>query len=193
MQGKVTMPKQTLAGAFGVGAFVMLLGHSTAYAQKGSPTPIPPAQNVTVVNTPSEPVPVRDADNPARQPIQRSFSLTSSFQPEPYTVPDGKRLVIEHVSGEVTSGATCKALYGSVLTSVTTDGTEVASTHRFPLSATPLPNRTVFSQQVRLYADPNTNVRGGAFGHDGTNNCTVDRFSLLISGYLVDVPQAEQQ
>jgi hypothetical protein len=59
---------------------------------------------VTVINTPAQPVPVRDVDNPARQPFQTSTSsLTNAFNAQGFgltltTVPAGKRLVIEFVS-----------------------------------------------------------------------------------------------
>lgn len=185
------MPKlnHSLATATAILALVTLAAPALAQGQKGGDSP----QNVEVVNTPERPVPVRDMDNPARQPIQRFFVRTSSAAPEPYRVPDGKRLVIEHISGQVTSGATCTAIYGRVSTTVVSDGTLVLASHRFPLSATPLPSLAVFSHQVRLYADPNSNVTGNVIGRNGAETCTLDGFSIVISGYLVDVPQPAQQ
>src|SRR5207244_13410198 len=60
--------------------------------------------NVNVVNTPASPVPVRDVDNPARQPFQAEvvggFADGASTTDEVTitTVPAGKLLIIEHVS-----------------------------------------------------------------------------------------------
>src|SRR5438552_13850372 len=60
--------------------------------------------NVNVVNTPASPVPVRDVDNPARQPFH--VEAVAGFADGASTtggilipaVPAGKRLVIEHLS-----------------------------------------------------------------------------------------------
>src|SRR5438445_1232922 len=60
--------------------------------------------NVNVVNTPASPVPVRDVDNPARQPFQAQVvggfadGASTTGDITIATVPAGKRLVIEHVS-----------------------------------------------------------------------------------------------
>src|SRR5216117_2665883 len=64
----------------------------------------PSPSNVNVVNTPASPVPVRDVDNPARQPFQAEavggFADGASTTGDILitTVPAGKLLVIEHVS-----------------------------------------------------------------------------------------------
>src|SRR5207244_995932 len=60
--------------------------------------------NVNVVNTTASPVPIRDVDNPARQPFHAEAvgefadgaSITGGILIP--TVPAGKRLVIEHLS-----------------------------------------------------------------------------------------------
>ncbi len=70
--------------------------------------PMPTTQNVKVVNTQLEPVPVMGAP---RQPVQRTTLVlpenTEEAQATMYTVPAGKRLVIEHVGaqGQITGGA----------------------------------------------------------------------------------------
>src|SRR5437899_6396572 len=64
----------------------------------------PSPTNVNVVNTTASPVPVRDVDNPARQPFQAE--AVGGFADGASTtgditigaVPAGKRLVIEYVS-----------------------------------------------------------------------------------------------
>ena len=82
-----------------LGAYLALIGvlaiatSGPAYTQSGQPN----GPNVSVINTPAEPVPMRDVDNPARQPFHlQMFGDNNSF-----TVPAGKRLVIEFVSGRI--------------------------------------------------------------------------------------------
>src|SRR5687767_719987 len=58
-------------------------------------------KDVRVINTESMPANVRDVDNPARQPVHFS---------ESYTVPDGKRLVIEYVSMGIGSQTQCDVI-----------------------------------------------------------------------------------
>src|SRR6266568_4786805 len=64
----------------------------------------PSPSNVMVVNTPASPVPVRDVDNPARQPFQAEVvggfadGASTTGDIPITTVPAGKVLVIEHVS-----------------------------------------------------------------------------------------------
>src|SRR5262249_50025176 len=61
----------------------------------------PPTRDVTIANTP---LPTRDVDNPARQPIQviTSASIVSiGTNAVLFTVPPGKRLVVEHFSSEL--------------------------------------------------------------------------------------------
>jgi hypothetical protein len=86
---------------------------------------VPPSNpfDVNVVNTPtvsvatmppllidsSNPVLVRDVDNPARQPFTfQQLRVTNGGEPENFTfqVPTGKRLVVEQVSVEVSGDIT---------------------------------------------------------------------------------------
>src|SRR5262245_32645813 len=81
-----------------------------AQAQKDNP----PGHDVRVINKPSEPVPVtqqgaikidtstplpvRDVDRSAQEPVHILLQIEPNKASE-YAVPAGKRLVIEHVSG----------------------------------------------------------------------------------------------
>ena len=143
--------------------------------------------NVTVTNTPS----VRDADNPAHQPVQANMACFADnvlgCSETIYTVPSGKRLVIEFVSME--AGLTADQV-AQMTMKTTVDGAEV--THRFPLTE---PARVfqgeavvaTLAQQVRLYADAGTSVEMKARRNNiGAAFNAIFRFS--ISGYLVDVP-----
>ena len=151
-------------------------------------TPLPVTGTVTVGNLGDSPLPVRDVDNPARQPVQArancSVTIETGCLPTIYTVPAGKRLVIEYASMD----ANVPAGELAQLAIATRTGGETVE-HAFPLT----PPSVAFSagraanvgQQVRLYADPGTSVvvtgsRSG-FGSPAS-------FIFTISGHLVDVP-----
>src|SRR5437870_8952863 len=65
----------------------------------------PSPTNVNVVNTTASPMPVRDVDNPARQPFQAEVvggfadGASTTGDVTITTVPAGKRLIIEDASG----------------------------------------------------------------------------------------------
>jgi len=152
----------------------------------------PVSGSVQVGNDIAHPVPVRDVDNPARQPFQAGgFAPFSANETNVIvniaTVPTGKRLVIEHVSvscslptGQKMVEADLEVVLSNQTTypnnlRVSAQGSDASGTH----------DLSIASEQVRLYADPGTPVR-----------CFVDRDSFSgsgdvqcsISGYLVDVP-----
>ncbi len=156
--------------------------------------PVGPPKPVNVVNTPTvqvsnpagAPVPVRDVDNPARQTVHTNvFCLANSMigcDETIYTVPAGKRLVIEYASmvaeipvGQVASW-TISTFVGGRL-----------ERHRFPQTPPSVAfnnvNATESGQQVRIYADPGTNVKAGGIPNSGSGP-----FTFTISGHLVDVP-----
>ncbi|SRR6266545_1290746 len=166
-------------------SFFMALFMFASVASYGQ-NPKPPS-DVNVVNTPS----VRDVDNPAHQPVQANMACVAQnvlgCSETIYTVPPGKRLVIEFVSMEADLTADQVA---QMTMRTTVDGAEV--THRFPLTepARVFQGEAVvapISQQVRLYADAGTNVEMKARRNNvGAALNAFFRFS--ISGYLVDVP-----
>jgi hypothetical protein len=201
--------KQSLVLLSGVIAFLVL--SAPAYAQ-GPPANVPPPQNVKVVNTESEPVPVtgtvsvsnlggtplpvRDVDNPARQPFQASIIEPPLGTPNPvfFTVPAGKRLVIEYVSAEALAlDPDCVTPPRFALTT-TAGGTPLAHFFYPENSGTiSFSGNTAkvygLSRQTRIYADPLTqvklNVRTDALPLCSYNSAGRD---LHISGYLVNVP-----
>ncbi len=81
--------------------FVMAIVLTAPYrAESAKPS------DVIIVNDPSDPVPIRDVDNPAHQPVQASRAapsgtITGADNFVLFTVPEGKRLVVEHFSSEV--------------------------------------------------------------------------------------------
>jgi hypothetical protein len=131
--------------------------------------------------------PVLNIDNPARQPID--IELNFHFNPNDidasasFTVPAGKRLVIEHVSVRTTFGQAHKA-YGNIVTQ--RNGSRF---HFFKIDLIgPIGSagqQMIASDLIKVYADPNTDLRvdivrdtGGDIG-DG---------SVHLSGHFVDLP-----
>ena len=165
-----------LALFFALFAFAPAAG----YGQKTSPTPT----SVNVVNTPG----VRDADNPARQPFQAELFLTGISGSAGFLqvgqVPAGKRLVIENISVSGVTPTGQRVFVGLI----TTLGDFIA---RHPLLVHAQgTNETgeaefVISQQVRLYADPGSNLTFYVKRSSTTGQAVF--FYATISGYLVDV------
>ena len=162
------------------------------------PFPFPVTGDVTVINNPTEPVPTRDVDNPARRPVQEgvaapSGTLTGGSNFVLFTVPAGKRLVVEHFSSEV-----------GILST--------ASLNRYVLGIAPEPNQPgnsifahfiaptyhspcgtcgsgyelfVASQPIRMYVDA-----GQALVLNITFSGAVGDYAFgffAISGYLINV------
>jgi hypothetical protein len=101
------------------------------------------------------------------------------------TVPAGKRLTLEHVSGIAFQLPPNEAI---VWFEVETLAANLRGSHLLlPTPTAILIGLATFvtSQQVRLYADGGTEVCFRAFGTDQTGVTTVD---ATVSGYLVDLP-----
>jgi hypothetical protein len=188
-------------------SFVMLLAAFVFSGPlAGSSFGAPPPGEVKVINTSTQPVPtvitntpttkiktdadnpifVQDVDNPARQPFQQkmNFNLADGFSEVCMpiaTVPAGKRLVIEYVSAKVNipGGQKLRAL--NVFTNLNGD----FAYHFLVPTPTGAFNEYVAGQQVRLYADPNTQVNICASRDTGDGIAPVQ---ATISGYLVDLP-----
>jgi hypothetical protein len=176
----------------------------------GAPLPVSGNVGANIIGTPnlrvsnpvdtnSNPVPLltRDADNPAREPVQGSCEVpptpTSAgtcivnFYPASggsfTNVPSGKRLVIEMVSGRV------ELSKGSI-----PEGYEISVT----LGSAQVPHDFVprfvgtigatdiytVSEQTHLYADPGTTVQY----FSETNATTVNLAVTEISGYVISEP-----
>ena len=156
--------------------------------------------DVKIVNTDREPVPtvakgitlIENVDEPARQPFQREKLFTVPEGANNYSflffnVPVGKRAVIE----QVTARAICPigqflsdlAIYTNV------GGLYGYYVDHFLVPSIPISSEQAsyifYSQQMRLYADPNTPV----MLHMNRNQASgITYIKLSISGYFVDVP-----
>ena len=115
--------------------------------------------NVTVGNTASSPVLVRDVDNPARHPFQKLLcsglaNFACQGAPPSFTVDSGKQLVIEFVAWSCTTQSS-SSISSVVLISAPSSGDFNGA---FWLSVPPLgPSATSFASQLtRIYAGPTT-------------------------------------
>ncbi len=148
---------------------------------------IPGPLNVLVTNTVSAPVPVRDVDKrePFATQVHLSVAAGDLSGGASVPVPAGKLLVIECVtaSANVYPGQDVRYF-------VVTQFGETATTHyvpgrgqamEFPGGLTEITN----AQQVRFFADPQTNVGIAVRRNSAQNAASAD---VTISGYLVSVP-----
>ena len=153
-----------------------------------------PQQSI-VVNTAANPVPVNDVNN-AKQPFQTTVTVvipgTSESASATFTVPAGKRLVIEFVSGNNTLDPGEKLRGAFILTWVGGGFSRHYLTARRGDPYPTLQEEYIISQPLKAYADsglgngPVEVSLGREFAIGGAHNQTV--LILSISGYLVDVP-----
>lgn len=156
----------------------------------GTPT-VNLANNSVQVNNPAtNPVLVRDVDISARQPVQVEGFVSvgigqSSNGKVIYTVPVGKRLVVEFVSAEGDVRNTQSPRF-NILTAYDDEFVThtLTSTPQGPTS--PSGTHHNAGQLVRFYAQPLSNVIfqfGRSFMVDGDA-----RAAVTLSGYLEDAP-----
>jgi len=174
----------------------------------------PPGPDVRVINTQTNPVPVtltgnlavdtstnapllvRDVDNPARQPVIRLADDVNVLVGETqaskqmYTVPAGKRLVIEFVSVRTFVGPPGQKLFVAVGVS---DGQTTYDINLAPTlvgtftvgTGGTTGDRSAISQQTRLYANAGDTVRAFVQKNDDVG---AGQATITVMGYLVDVP-----
>jgi hypothetical protein len=122
---------------------------------------------------------VRDADRPTRQPF---YVLSQTNLEDVITVPEGKILVIESVSGIVaTSGGSIGALvlYGFDANNATTMLHVMA-----PSFQNSVDKITYYTHQARYYVPAGTTVKAYWNGEQNQLNL----YATTISGHYVDVP-----
>ncbi len=150
-----------------------------------------------VVNTPASPVPVRDVDNPARQPFQAQAvggfadGASTTGDVTITTVPAGKLLIIEHVSvfGAMLPGQ--KMVRARLIIRWSTPGGSLVI--RPPLVIRPQGSNAdgtrdyfVASEPVRFYAgDGLVSWEAERDSSAGANPTGID---INCEGYLVDCP-----
>jgi len=156
-------------------------------------------QDVNVVNTATNPVPVtgtvQNAENPARQAVQWSGQLTftdSGIGHTSITIPAGKIFVVEFASfsGFNSFGGGVSSLTITVTGNLVQGGQGPASYELvIPVSDPPSeagpPSYFHGGQVVRLYAQPETNLGiDCALRYNGANPQVT--FNVSLSGYFVN-------
>jgi len=152
----------------------------------------PTANTVQLASSVASPVVIRNA-NDAAQPFQRQIAMPIPLGQQQasgsFTVPTGKRFVIEEVTGSF----------------IWPDGGELKVPIRFSVQTTTGGNTAAHFLQVswiygstseytahlpapaRIYADPGTSVEAHVLLRTAPLNGTPEA-DLTVSGYLVDVP-----
>jgi hypothetical protein len=150
--------------------------------------------NVNVLNTP---LPVRDVENPARQPFNTVkqfsffFDVDSGFVPFGESVPSDKQAVLEYVTAE------CRVPSGQKpsiqITQIAPNGNFVAEianpilTYQATVPFGPAATHDIYhsSDQVRLYLPPGTQIYLSALRNPATG---IGLCTVYLSGYLVNMP-----
>ncbi len=167
------------------------LGPTPAGAQNPAPTQNPAPRHYSVTETsalgtapPDAPILCRDADSPARQPVEVTRRLTGpasqyDVRDQLYTVPPGKRLVVEYLSATAHEASDANS-YNFQVTASRGGRDQYANFNELADTAP----YSAASQPVRLYADAGTSVTVDAYT-SGQNATSLD---FTLSGFLVDVP-----
>lgn len=146
---------------------------------------------VQVGNAPNSPLPVRDVDNPARQPFQGELdplvTVGSFTASDSLSVPAGKRLVIEFASATINTTSGTKMW---VRIQTTTNNSTNAHTLVPELQGAFAAGGSDFfvaAQPLKIYADPGTQVTFIVNVLGGVAN-TNSGAAVVMSGYFVNVP-----
>jgi hypothetical protein len=145
------------------------------------------ASRVIVANSRTGPALVQDVDNPARAPFQvqlgNPIAAGANAPNGSFSVPAGRRLVIEHVSALVVVPAGQRVMYTNINTF---SGGGLVFHHLKAQSAgvsTATPGEGyITSESLRLYADPGTSVLVAVNRSDSAGTGFM---SVSVSGYLV--------
>ena len=131
----------------------------------------------------ASPLMIRDLDNPARQPFRILTTVNNAIL---VTVPKGKRLVVEFVSGffQINSFANVSGL-AAMLIKVNQSGTLVFQHEMPPQFTYQVNGGTVYimSQQLRMYVDAGEELQ---VSFPSGSGLLAQRVS--VTGYYVDVP-----
>lgn len=139
-----------------------------------------------IINTPDDPVPVRDVDIAGREPVALGQRLVGLDQEAHVltTVPEGKRLVIEMITVSASMGS---HLSPSANLFTTSGGN--GNQHQIALNHVHTGDgvsRYQATHLVRLYADPAAQVKVFV-GFAGDDEEWKDRVAAVsLSGYLID-------
>ena len=181
-------------------AVVGLFALVTPTSGRGQPGNAPQTRDVNVVNTPSvnvvnttaSPALVHDVGVPLRTPVQIKLNVFINFPDKSaletiYIVPEGKRLVIEHVTLISDRLEVGNAVQGSLLARFGGD----LFTHELSVSAQPPVDGPLFvvNHSMLAFADPGSSVQMSV-RVDQDEGGAGSSFSALrgtLSGYLENV------
>jgi hypothetical protein len=163
----------------------------------GTTVKLAPGSSVQIDSTVANPVRVRNV-NDAIQPVQafaQCATTSIGCVPTFYTVPLGKRLVIEYASMSVCGlpGVAAQLTISTMISGAfvqhvlnTAPPASSPGSSAIGCNSGLASSNTSIGQVVRLYADPGTSVLVEGDRADGVaGNAS---FSFSMSGYLVDVP-----
>jgi hypothetical protein len=146
-----------------------------------------------LVDAIANPVGVTSADNPARQPFQQVVHA-SSFQTlfPVFTVPNGKRLVVDFVSveGFVPAGQTVTAFFLAVRdpgAQIESFAHVIGPTSHGP-SADGGQDLFIASQQMELFVDPGKELIVNAISNCPPGQNPPRGANFFLSGHLVNLP-----
>ena len=143
---------------------------------------------ITIANTPGSPAITRSADEHARQPFQREvypfINDGSYYDVQTFQVPQGKRLVIEHVSA---SAGMPQGQFPNVVVGTISNGSYLSSyalmTKMGTVGSVPASDAYIGNAQVLAYADPESFVtiylQRPYYADTASGN-------VGVSGYLID-------
>ena len=179
--------KNPLIGFFGLMALIIAVSAVIPVTSRGQANQ--QAQDVNFINSIKTPVPVSDVSN-GQQPFQMTATNTitkgvSGNAKTIFTVPVGKRLVIETIStrAELASGDTPDRV------EVLTNADSSTTYHELLVlkQGLDLSGHEVFvgTHYIRAYSEPGTNV---VFQFTRSNISDYASGTVTITGYFVDVP-----
>ncbi len=149
---------------------------------------------VTVANGPTQPVPTTNRVGPGFQPVSLQPPVTVSANTENgwngnfYTVPAGKRLVIDYI------GAACATPVGENVLGIVVEAMP-SSGPATSLAIAPAGSPTVYldapqlqaimvSQKVEMFANAGDSITVGVFTNGGPSGASFA--NITVNGYLVD-------
>jgi hypothetical protein len=165
-------------------------------ADQSSPVPVSGSVSITgtptvsLANDATSPWLVRDVDRPAAQPFNYyatltwapSFLFANADKSQTFTVPAGKRLVIEFVSLQSAVPSTDKVIFArldttasSLVLSLTDAGADGNGNEIFTAT-----------QRVFSILDPTTTVTPTAYCANSGTGCVGSKVLISVSGYLVN-------
>jgi hypothetical protein len=150
-------------------------------------------ENVFVTNDAAHPVPVTSADDQGRQAFaffkNDSFGSPEDSHSVSFTVPTGKRLVIESVSinGAVDTGSGQKVVLTAVQASVNGQFEDYIMAPTFSGTSTSGRDLYTVSQPTTIYADGGTDVRVFATRNTFSGGAIMN---ASVQGHLIDCSAA---